>query len=541
MRQKKKQEIKKQKKRGKMNKISVVVLGGILGISVVCQGADKLTFATVQPVSKGTIMNVRGNNTKSLQEALKLHNLMVEVRGISSLEEQVMRAVEKRLFHEQKLSAMEKCSVNRLSDTFKNPADVWNKMTDKYAEKEKEMTIYINASQTASEQEIQEFNAYMEQGKMTEGVVSELLSPWQIGNEILTDVYANQDAWGERKTEDAPSFPLWEDQKYLFDKEWDKKYNAINLYFGVPPQGRPIIGDEKYDYAKADQLEKAHAEYIALLSAKNPIKGSALPSSLKKAPVAPKPLPPKQEHLVYLESSDPNKVVYPALPEPWQTYAKDGFKDIDPKGEMAEDFSSGLNLTDKAKKSSQINRLTLHAGLLQDVDGAKRYENIVLKDVDKKLVLIRQKIREYTDIADAVDLLDSGIRNNVLSKLGEEYQKMVSKAEIEMKERSEEDDVELPTMDIKNIEDLAVLEEINPTAFRELNTNMANSLLKRDQLLLDALKKDTEGLVFLNEVNAGDVDKMIKESKAVKAFIAENTQLNLTADPIDKTCLNGGI
>jgi hypothetical protein len=110
-----------------------------------------------------------------------------------------------------------------------------------------------------------------------------------------------------------------------------------------------------------------------------------------------------------------------------------------------------------------------------------------------------------------------------------------------MNERSEENDIEFPSMDMRNIEDLAALEEINPTAFRELNTNMANSLLKQDQALLKALKTDMDGQVFLNEINAGDVDKMIKESKALKAFVDENTQLNLTAEPIDETCLNGGV
>lgn len=524
-----------------MSRVSVMVLGAVLGISAVCQGADKLTFTTVAPVVTGKVMNITGNNRTALREALKLHNLMVEVRGVSSLEDQAVRAMETRIFHEQKLASMEKCSIKKLSDTFKNPTDVWNKMTDKYAKKEKELAIYVNSAQTATEDEIQEFNLYMEQGKITETVASELLSPWQIGNEILTDVYANQDVWGERKTADAPSFPLWEDQKYIFDKEWDEKYNAINLYFGVPPQGRPLIGDEKYDYAKADQLEKAHLEYIALLSAKNPVKAATLPNSLKNPPVAPKPLPPKREHLVYFETSDPTKAVYPALPEPWQMYAKDGFKDINPKGEMAEDFSSGLNLTDEAKKSSQVNRLTFHAGLLQNVDGAKRYENAVLKEVEGKLTVVRRKINEYITLADNANLLNSEVRKKVLSDLKTVYQDLILKVETEMNERSDENDIEFPSMDMRNIEDLAALEEINPTAFRELNTNMANSLLKQDQALLKALKIDMDGQVFLNEINAGDVDKMIKESKALKAFVDENTQLNLTAEPIDETCLNGGV
>ena len=61
-----------------------------------------------------------------------------------------------------------------------------------------------------------------------------------------------------------------------------------------------------------------------------------------------------------------------------------------------------------------------------------------------------------------------------------------------------------------------------------------------------ALKADTEGRVFLNEVNAGDVDKMVKESVATKAFLAEQDDwekaLALERNiPIDETCLNGGV
>ena len=414
-----------------MHKISIAVGGFIVGLSTVCMGADKLTFSAVQPVADLAVMDIKGLNRKALKEALNVHNLMVELRDIKTVEEQVIKASEQRQLYENKLAAMEKCSVDKLSSVFKNPNDVWRKMTSRYTQKEKDLTIYVNASQVASEQEIEEFNAYMNQGLMTDGVASELLSQWQIGREILTDVYANQDSWGERKTQDAPSFPLWEDQKYLFDKEWNKKYEAINLYFGVPPQGRPLIGDERYDYAKADELEKAHNTYLALLAAKNPVKAATLPNEMKKVPVAPKPLPPKMEYLVYLESADPKKAIYPSLPEPWQEYEKKGFSDISPKGEMASDFSSGLNLKEEAKKSLQGNRLTKYASLTEDVDGAKRYENVVVKDATSRVMAIWFKISNVIPLAPDVNLLDADERKKVLGQLQERLRELISKAEVE--------------------------------------------------------------------------------------------------------------
>ena len=52
--------------------------------------------------------------------------------------------------------------------------------------------------------------------------------------------------------------------------------------------------------------------------------------------------------------------------------------------------------------------------------------------------------------------------------------------------------------------------------------------------------------MFLNEINAGDVDKMMKESEAMRALIKEQTNRDkdfaLQASvEIDETCLNGGI
>ena len=525
-----------------MNKIAVAVLGCILSMGEVCHASDKLTFTVVQPVSKAAVMDIKGISRNALNNALELHNLMVEVRGIENTEDEIVRAVETRQFHEKKLAAMEKCSVDKLATGFKNPNEVWNKMTAEYAQKEKDLAIYINSSQTATEQEIQNFNAYMESGEMTDDVVSELLSPWAIGREILTDVYANQDAWGERASEDSPSFPLWEDQKYIFDKEWNKKYEAINLYFGVPPQGRPVIGDEKYDYAKAKKLEKAHATYLAALMAKNPAKAAAIPSSLKQAPVAPKPLPPKQEHLVYLDAADPKKAIYPSLPEPWQEYEKSNFKDINPTGEMAEDFSSGLNLKEEAKKAPQANRLVIHSAFVEDVEGAKRYENVILKNAMREIDFMKNKISKYIELDADADLLNADAREKVLGQLQQKYKELVIEAEKEISERNEEDDLVLAEMDLSAIEDLAQLKEINPAAFEEIKTGMPNSLMKRDEVLLAALKKDEEGRVFLNEVNAGDIDKMLKETTALKAFMKEQLDINLNAEkPIDESCLNGGV
>ena len=190
----------------------------------------------------------------------------------------------------------------------------------------------------------------MLQGVLSNDMVNEMFANWRIGQEILTDVYQNQDKWGERKSKDAPSFSLWEDQKYQYDQEWNDYYTKINTLFGVGPEGRPVIGDERYDYAQTEKVQKAHDEYIKMLALTAPNKMAAIPAELKAIPAPPHPLPPKKESVLYFTSEVPEKRIYPAMPEPWQKYAENDFKDINPDGEMAKDFTAGLNLTVSGKK-----------------------------------------------------------------------------------------------------------------------------------------------------------------------------------------------
>jgi len=192
-------------------------MAGMVGMSVVGRADNGLTFSTVQPVAMDTVMNITGIQRQALDSAMELHNLIVEVRDIDHMRRQLMSTIRMNQIQEARLEALEECSVGKLSEQFKDPEAVWNKMKDEYAHREQEMSIYVNSTEDATEEEIQAFQDYMETGAMSADMVTELMAPWQIGQEILIDVYQNQDAWGERKGKDAPSFSLWKDQKYQFD------------------------------------------------------------------------------------------------------------------------------------------------------------------------------------------------------------------------------------------------------------------------------------------------------------------------------------
>ena len=526
---------------------AVGVVAGLMIGAGVCQGAG-LSFDTVTPINKGKVMNVTGVERQALKKALALHNLMFEIRNLDQIRNQLLTTVRMRQVEEERLAALERCSIQKLQGSFENPAEVWNKMKEAYAEREKGLSIYINSTQ-ATDADRAAFNRYMENGEMTPEMAAELFAPWRVGRDILVDVYQNQDQWGKRpQTEETTTFPLWADQKYTFDKEWDSFYTKLNAYFGVPPQMRPRIGDEKYDYAKAEDVAKSHQEYLALLTARNPTKTVALPASFRKPPIAPRPLPPKNEMMIYVESESPENQIYPTMPEPWKKYAENRFSDVNPSGEMAQDFSQGLVMKESAKHQRQTNRLVAYDTMSQTVDTTRRLESLVLEQADTRLNGLKRQLEQFIPgSSNTVDLLDLDQQAAVLDQLQQIYQPLLNEVENEMTRRDTEDDeVHESRLNLEDIADIAELKKVNPEAFEELQTQLPASMYDQDQNLLTALKKDKEGRVFLNAANAGEVDKMMSETQAATVLMQGRDELDKmlassVAQPIDETCLNGGV
>ena len=523
------------------------LIAGCLMMSAGVCWARGVSFSAVEPVSEEYyVMNLKEPNREAIEAAMDVHNLMLDLRDLEHAGKQLALASQIAQLDEKRLAALENCSINKMADQFQDPKAVWEKMKAEYERREKELSIYVNSTEPPTEEQQKAFENYMERGEMTADMVAEMYAPWQIGRDILIDVYQNQDAWGERKDKNAPSFPLWEDQKYTFDKEWDAYYTKLNTYFGVPPQGRPVIGDEKYDYAKADEVAKAHKIYLAALVAKNPAKGAVLAAALKNPPVAPKPLPPKNEIVVYMETENPKSQVYPTLPEPWQVYAKDEFKDVNPKGEMAKDFEKGLVLKEEAKNENQANRLAAYSSLKQSMEGKQIVEGITLAGTMRQEDRMRLNLSKYVNVAPEADLFDPEVREDLLKQLQAKQAELVALAEKELASQNKEESEVLPVSNLEDIEDFAELKKINPEAFKEVSTKMPATVYEQDEWIIKALKADPEGLVFINDVSAGEVDKLLKEHEAREAFFNQPSTLESSlaeaeATPIDETCLNGGV
>ena len=531
-----------------MRYLAVGVAVGLMALAPWCR-AEGLSFEAVEPVARTNVMAVTGVSRQALRKALTVHQLMYDIRGLERETDAVANTMNLRQAHDAQRDAVERCSISKLTGHFQDPVGVWDKMKNEYDKRIKDLTIYFNSAEPATEEERKEFEARMAKGEMTPEMVSESLASWQVARDILMDVYQNQDAWGARpETEKSTTFPLWADQKYQLDKDWDDFYTKMNVAFGVPPEGRPVIGDEKYDYTRAEDVQKAHEAYLALLVAQSPVKGAALAVAFQNPPMAPRPLPPKNEITVYLNADEPQAQIFPEMPAPWNRYAEDQFGDVNPTGEMAEDFASGLTLKPEAARQKHGNRLEAYQTYKEMADSSARLESLSLEQADRRISGIKMRLSRLLEMdLFSLDLVDPDVREEVLVRLKEMKRQYLDLADEEIKGQSREEAIE-SRLNVKweEFEDFSKLKELNPAAFDKLKQEVPPSVADRDKSLLKAMRTDMDARVYLNEANAGEVDKMIREEKARRAFIEENHDLEdmlsaIASVPIDDSCINGGI
>lgn len=418
-----------------------------------------------------------------MAEAMDTHTTLTLLPGLKKESE---RLVERQKAYEEaqeRFKRLNDCNIKRLSKHFKDPAAVWKKITDTYDAKEKELAIYINSAQpTTTTRNNSDGITY------SDAELSELLLHWSLGNEILTDVYANQDKWGERITPKSPSFPLWKDQKYFFDKDWDNYYTKLNTFFGVPPQGRPIIDDRKYDYNRADETKQAHDLYLKALTVKNPKRALLMPEELKKGPtIAPRPLPPVEENVLYIGDIEQTHQIFPTWPEPWRKQIANNFANFNTKGEMAKDF---IPRTFRLKNS--------FAGFDQD----KQNNRLNVYQIEKKKLDGAKKIVEATTVS--VKSMKNSVQTN-LKKLN-----ITASTEANL-------------ADPKEYEKLA--NSIKQHKY-DLITQMENRMKDAPEYMqyktvVEALKKDIDGKVYIAPSNAVMVDQGILEANATEALQKE--------------------
>jgi len=216
------------------------------------------------------------------------------------------------------------CNVGLLSPYYTDPDAAWDKLAEQAYAADK--LVSVSASDDAS--------------KKTSSALG--LARWNIGYKFLNKMYANPQDYGNMKK----SFPLWADQKYLYDGEYGAYYASLanefrkqggNDELAAILENGPVVSDDiKYDALRYSELVKAHNSLISGILAKSKLKVKLTSSQPPKAMNA---LPPWKE-IVYAENWEKGDYVgkvsfYPTTPAPWQYFSQTSFKKFNKNGEMA--------------------------------------------------------------------------------------------------------------------------------------------------------------------------------------------------------------
>lgn len=499
-----------------MNKLGITLMAGTLGILLMpalANGSSNFTFVKVTPPP---VKEEPAKETVPIDhlvsQALDIHLTQSRIPQLKKAMKDRRERLEELQTAQKQFDAMNECNIKRLQEQFKNPEEVWNKMTAVYDQREKDLTIYVNSSEVPTAKMLEkktDINNYSDRE------ISEMLLHWSLGNEILTDVYANQDKWGTRKAPKSPSFPLWEDQKFLYDQKYNDKYTKLNAYFGVPPQMRPAVTDEvKYDYNRADEMVAAHNAYLAKLTASDPKRALTVPAELKNPPeVPPRPLPPVEESVLYIGDVEQSHQIFPAWPEPWQKQIENNFVNYNTKGELARDFRArSFKLKDDVlarDASEQNNRLNVYQQQKKKVDGAKKMLEVATLEVSEFANVLQEGLDRdgIPASVEALNLQEEETFENLQNRLKSEKLALIDKIEKNIKGHPREYSI---------------------------------------QTTINALKKDANGKTYITPVNAANVDQLLAEAAAADALIEEQEKFAAEEKKkqdkrIDKKCLNGGV
>ncbi len=550
------------------------------------------------PVILGNIENF--GYQKALIQAMSLHNYA------NSLQNQILQADDYKYavvnvaLAERRLTDLTTCNIKLLQDHFIDAKSVWDKMKSEadrmYQEVSISETIELNEM---SEKDLEILAGITNDGGSSSALLNEIkinlceeAIEWTIGHSILTDLYYDQDAqlndgsfkWGERKTPTTPSFSLWQDQKFLYDKQiWDPKYIAINTFFKEPLERRPkILGDnqnqKRFDYYFYNDVVKAHEAYLKQLKIENFQKPArvvweALPAELKEPPkVAPRPLPPRSEIVLFdMDDEDANGNLIQSFngvclgyPQPWQTFIDNQFRIYNARGEMA--FLFDVNRGAKTI-TPRWNEREVIDSMLPKPNRISRYLTTQYELKKRTAALEEQRVRvaelklRYEDIAskngvklpdnlhygkkeDLQKVKDAFLkeRDELLALIKKEYPSFASKLD--------SSDMPLPSEEEQKRLDSLAQPQVKGTD--ETNTSWEEGLLPNYVALAKAMNYDSRAEVTLYFSNVENIAEEMATERANTALAvlsreqlaeARNEQIkNETRDIYEVPyCVNGGI
>ncbi len=503
---------------------------------------------------------------QDLINAMSLHNLMVAINDQMGRVNTFRMVVLDKAVSEARIKDFDACNEGLLSDYFAKPDKVWaalkdaadkkmedynlnmaasaQQMVDGSAEllasadavsaqlQKEQAKLTLNDEQTAEVQKMEnEFgidvteaegvklsipkvNDFTEDEDMTMAqAVDENAPEMEISYAVLNLFYPNQDVWGKRKSASTSSLPLWEDQKYLYNKDvWEAKYQDIRAH--CEKQGKPLVMGEpqvtdkvKYDYYFYDDVQSAHKAFVAAAAAQQCV----LTPQMTKPPVsAPRPLPPVYEQIVVFTSDTGHlQEIYPVNPQNplpgdvvkfekgtlWEAYKADAYQDIAKGGELDTYFKVSSSTIQPRQKVKEIdgNRLSKYLMYKADATNAlEMYESYLDAENELRLSLAQVAETISVDLPQDINYWDKADLQKVFKLLKTQKDDLLKKVELAMGQK------------IASIANMS-----------------AEQLQKQEDLAYyNGLKVDENAEVLMTLDEALIIDEAIKKTRANKKLVS---------------------
>ena len=386
------------------------------------------------------------------------------------------------------------CNVGLLAPYYTDPAAAWDKLAEQaYAA---DQLVSISASDDAS--------------KKTSAALG--LARWNIGYKFLNMLYANSEDYGKMKK----SFPLWADQKYLYDKEYKAYYASLANEFrkqggndelaAILEKGPAVSDDVKYDKLRYSELVRLHNNLVSEILSKDK---SKIKLASSQPPVAMKALPPWKE-IIYAENWEKGDYLgkvsfYPTTPNPWQYFAESNFKKFNKDGEMA-------------KVLKVVSQDDDHATVRFNAEVLPLNKNRV-----EKYLILREAEADARPLAAQVKLLFDAKTEALKKKLSSvgisvSDETDFSKSEdvaavIDLIKDKKQTNIALAKKALEGIDNLY------KDGSRGKMTNRLVNAITNLNVVVSALDADSEGMTTVNNLTAGNVKTNLAKETANQALI----------------------
>ena len=553
-----------------------VISAGFLPGAV--SAAQDFSFKAVEPKpaveNKALEQYPRLNEAKDeVNDAISLHSAAVSLLSNQKVLKKHKETIDQYNETVNRLNQNISCNKQQLSQSFSNPDEVWEKMSA-WAE-DSAATALADAS-GAMDNGVDPENVDL--SKMSEDALNSDMDDldqyakvrWDVGAEVLKDVYAHPSKWGKVKGEFKP----WEDQKHVYDVYLQKKYAKIIRAYLIPDDVTikiPSVSDSEKGYlpstyysgeipaptekgsnysasssnidevwcgasangkaqncprVQKGSLATQHQQLVQQLSQLTLKPGYSQPDL--SAPALPQsPLPPWRE-IVYITTTEKQlPELGSALPDPWLivTQSIDNFNN---GGEMANLVERSGNTvryrpntydaaTGEVKKDSKGNPM-----LPIPLTTNRISSYLALKNAEEQLLPMKEQaeiaVKEMNESVVSV-LTQNGYTPRAGFDLSNDadYQEALNRLEMLQKNK------------ISSAQ--AMMAKIQSDFASDLFDSVKQMIAEETQTL-NALSKDSEFMVSVSRDNAEEIDSLIKTAIA-DAEANKTYEESLTADNED--------